>query len=181
MKNIKYLLIFILLGCGTDSVISPEPEDPRYEIKEWGTIASTNIFSTHESWNGLPGLKKAYLVLNTDSVDLKIDYTLIIRGARSWADRNTLIPIEEAPLVSSAIGLLSRDITPNYDPVEIIENGIIETKGKGYAIAFALIDWTQESGWWSVWSTVELKVSYVNVLFKGTAFEIFTFTEEVRL
>jgi len=120
MKHIKYLLIILLFGC-SGSVNSPEVEivveHPKFEIKEWCTIASRNRASSE--WPGLSGLQQGHSILNRDS-DLKIEYTVHLRGARAHSDAQTQIPLEDSPLLISTEGLVSKDITPNCDPVNII-------------------------------------------------------------
>jgi len=151
MKYYFWLLVF--LGCSS-SVNIPEPEIFKFEIKHWGTIASYNMASTHEPWSGLPGIKVAYLVLNKeDNRDLRIEYSLQIWGARSQADLQILIPIEEAPLISSAPGLICAKTNPNLDPMSIIESGVILSGDKGFGISFAVVDWEE---WFSIWTTVTI-------------------------
>ena len=162
MKYLKYWLIFILIGCGGDSIISPPVEtvdDPKFEIKEWCTIASRNRASTHPKWSGLSGLQQAHSVLNTDTVDLKIEYTLNLYGARAHSDLQNLIPLEEAPFLFSTQGLISKDITVNCDPVNIIENSTARSGEEVFGICFSPLDW--DGKWFSVWSTVTIKASKV--------------------
>lgn len=150
MKYYFWLLVF--LGCSS-SVNTPEPELFKFEIKHWGTIASFNMASTYEPWNGKPGIKVAYLVLNKDDRDLKINYSLQVWGARSQADLQILITIEDAPFISSTPGLICAKTNPNLDPMNIIENGIIMSGEKGFGISFAVVDWEE---WFSIWTTVTI-------------------------
>ncbi len=146
----KLLFIFLLLGCGSSV---NEPEIPSLEIKHWGTIASRNRLSSYPPWNHLSGLQAAYYLRNTGDVDLEIEYSLQIWGARSQSDTQNLIPIGKSVLLSSTLGVISEATTPNYDPIRIREDNIIPAQGEGYAIAFAEINWDV---WWSVWSTVSI-------------------------
>jgi len=134
-----YLLIVIFFGCAHSNPVSA-PEPLKFEFKHWGTRASRNLVSTYEPWNGQSGLRVSYLVLNIDDSDIKVEYNLIIKGARSQSDLQVLIPIKEAPFLSSTPGILSEEITTNGDPVEIVEDFVLESGDGGYAIAFAFVD-----------------------------------------
>lgn len=154
MKFIKYLLIVIFFGCAHSVTGPSEPDVPRFEFKQWGTIPTRNASTSHEPWKGLSGLKQAYFIRNVDDVDLKFEFILKIYGAVLNDNRSVIIPIEDAELLSETPGLISREITPNYDPVDIVENFVIEAGLSGYGISFALIDWNNP--WFAVWTTVEI-------------------------
>lgn len=154
MKYYFWLVMF--LGC-SNSVNTPEEIEPfKFEIKEWGIIASRNMTSSYEPWDGKPGIKVGYVILNKDDRDLKIEYSLQIWGARSQADLQTLIDINDAPFISSTLGLISARTNANLDPINIIANEVIESGGKGFGISFAPVDWDE---WWSIWTTVTIDVT----------------------
>jgi len=134
------------------------------------TRASRNLVSTYAPWNGQSGLRVSYLVLNIDDSDIKVEYNLIIKGARSQSDLQVLIPIKEAPFLSLTPGLLSEKITTNGDPVEIIEDFVLKSGDGGYVIAFAFIDWNE---WWSIWSTVTITVTVPSAGLSKTTVNVF--------
>jgi len=160
MKYIKYVLIVLLIDCsGSVNSLVETVDDPKFEIKEWGTIGSYNRKSTNPDWDGKPGLQKAFLILNKGDVDLEFEFTLHIYGAVHIDNPSVTIPIEDAELLSSTLGLVSGAITPNYDPVDIKENSVIKSGDKGFLISFAFINW--DNPYISVWSTVTIKATYV--------------------
>ena len=172
-------LLFVLFAGCSSSVNTPEIETFKFEIKYWGTIASRNMASNYEPWNRKPGIKVAYLILNKDDRDLKIEYSLQIWVARSQADVQTLIPIEEAPFISSTPGLICAKTNPNLDPFEIIESGVILLGEKAFGISFAPVNWDEN---FSIWSTVTIMATESS-LSKGTyrMWEITTEPIEVKL
>lgn len=152
MKNIKYLLIVILIGCANRNPFAPEPL--KFEFKHWDTRASRNLASTYPPWNRQSGLRVSYFVFNTDESDFKVEYNLIIKVAKYRFD-SQLIPLKEAPFLSLTPGLLSEEVNTNGDPIEIVEDFILKSGDGGYVIAFAPINWNEL---WSVWSTVTITV-----------------------
>jgi len=175
MKYIKYLLIIFLLGCGNSNPVSaPELEPLKFEFKHWDTRASRNLASTYPPWNRQSGLRVSYFVFNTDESDFKVEYNLIIKGARSQSDLQ-LIPIKEAPFLSLNFGLMSEEISTNGDPVKIVEDSILKSGDGGYVIAFAPINWDD---WWSVWSTVTITATVPSAGLSKSTVYVF---EETRL
>jgi len=174
-----YLWLILFLGCSS-SVNTPEEIEPfKFEIKEWGIIASRNMLSSYEPWNRKPGIKVGYVILNKDDRDLKIEYSLQTWGARSQADLQILIDIKDAPFISSTPGLICARTNANLDPMEIIESEVIDLGAKGFGISFALVDWDE---WWSIWTTVTITVTESS-LSKGIyrTWEIITKPMEVKV
>ena len=152
MNYIKYLLIFICLGCGSDSVAIFEPETFNLEIKEWGRKATFN--NSSPIWNGLAGMQVGHSIRNNHEVVLSIEYVLNIRGARLQEDIGRLISIADSPLLSSSVGLLCENTNANLDPINIVNSNLIEPGEHLFAIAFVEVDWDE---WFSVYSTVIIK------------------------
>ncbi len=154
MNHIKYLLIFIILGCGSNPVAIFEPETFNLEIKEWGRKATNNNSSNYSPWNAMAGMQVGHSIRNNHDVAFRIEYVLNIRGARLQEDIGRLISIAESPLLSSSAGLLCEDTNANLDPINIVNSNLIEPGEHLFAIAFTEVDWDE---WFSVYSTVTIK------------------------
>lgn len=168
MKKINYLfaLVVIVFSCSSQSITEPPKEDIiNFEFDQWGNpIGSRNRSTTYPEWKNKSGLHMAYAVLNKSDQPIKLEYKLFVYSARLWSNPNYLIPLDEAVLVATDVGLLSRDITANLDPIGIIDSFILEPDSVGYLIAFAEpIDWDVTL---SVYSTVSIKAT--GVLSKAT-------------
>ena len=179
MKKILILLI-IFMGCSKDNPVSVfESESYNIELKNWGEIATRNSSSTYPDWNGKPGMLASHWINNTSSEDLKIEYTIHIRGARLQEDIARLILIGDSPLLSSTLGLLCRKTNSNLDPIDIIESNILLVGEDGFGIAFAeskpreegdegaVFDWGE---WFSIYYSVTIRAFTFESLSKGGGF-----------
>ena len=147
----RFIILFVLFfGCSNNPSIF-EPEISTLEIKEWGRIATFNSSSAYAPWNGLEGMVVGHSIRNNHPFDLKIEYILHIRRARS--DVGGFVPISESPLISSAEGLVCQNTTANLDPINIIKSNIIKSGEHLFAIAFAAVDWDL---WGSIYATVTI-------------------------
>jgi len=171
MEKILILLMLMFMGCSKDIPVPAifEPELFPLEIKEWGSWATLNSSSKHPPWNGLRGLISGHSIRNNNDIDLMVKYTLHIRGGSSKNDNNGLLPIEEAPLLLSSVGLLCRKINDNLDPFDIIESNIILAGEHLFAVAFAesKIPHNFWSDWWRVYSSVTIWAFTFESLGKG--------------
>ena len=161
----KILLLLMFMSCSKDAPVPTifEPELFTLEIKEWGAWPTHNSSNAHPDWNGRAGIVVAHSIWGED-VDLKIDYELIIRGARSQEDIARLIPIHESQFIMFVQGLICRKTNTNLDPFDIIESNIIPAGERVFGIAFA--ESVPNGGYWDDWYSI-----YYSVIVRAYTFE----------
>ena len=122
----KILLLLMFMGCSKDAPVPTifEQELFTLEIKEWGAWPTHNSSNANPDWNGRAGIVVAHSLWGED-VDLKIEYELIIRGARSQDDIARLIPIHESKFVMFGQGLICRQTHTKLVPLYTIDSSII--------------------------------------------------------
>ena len=167
MKTFIVFLFVLFFGCGSDSVTNFEPETFNLEVKEWGRKATFN--NSTFLWNGLAGMQVGHSIRNNHEVALRIEYVLNIRGARLQEDIGRLISIADSPLLAFSVGLLSKGITANLDPINLIDGNIIEPDQHLFAVAFTEVDWDE---WFSVYSTDIINATTVEGISKVFVFEV---------
>ena len=161
----KILLLLMFMSCSKDAPVPTifEPELFTLEIKEWGAWPTNNSSNAHPAWNGRAGIVVAHSIWGED-VDLKIEYKLIIRGARLQEDIARLIPIDEAQFIMSVQGLICKKTNANLNPMDIIESNILSAGGRVFGIAFA--ESVPDSGYWEQWYSI-----YYSVRVRAFTFE----------
>ena len=155
----------LLISGFSDSPVAVvfEPELFTLEIKEWGAWPTNNSSNTYPDWNSKAVIVVAHSIWGED-VDLKIDYELIIRGARSQEDIARLIPIDEAPFIMSVQGLICKKTNTNLNPMDIMESNILPAGGRVFGIAFA--ESVPDGGYWEQWHSI-----YYSVRVRAFTFE----------
>ena len=172
---IPFMCMFLIFGgCSKNNPVMVEvfeSQEYNIEMKNWGDIATRNSSSTYFKWNNKPGMMVAYWFRNSTDKDLKIEFTVHIRGARKQGYLERFIYIDDAPYLTSAVGLLCERVTDNLDPIDIIESDILLAGEKGFGVSFveASIQQKGESGFvfdWDIWSSI-----YYTVTIRAFTFE----------
>ena len=165
MEKLLILLILVFIGCSDNPVaVVFEPELFTLEIKEWEAWPTNNSSNAHPAWNGRAGIVVGHSIWGDDNVDLKVEYELIIRGARLREDIVRLIPIHEAPFIMSVQGLICKKTNVNLNPMDIIESNIIPAGERVFGIAFA--ESVPNGGYWDDWYSI-----YYSVIVRAYTFE----------